>query len=103
MKLIVSAIEAEGNLMSRLITQRAIVSVFKGMRQVTHFTCNHLRPCPLLDNPGALADMVHESGAKSTDVEAPEDVDDLTAKCVGKAEAWAVKAGKLWEESHPNG
>ena len=47
--------------------------------------------------------MVHESGAKSTDVEAPEDVDDLTAKCVGKAEAWAVKAGKLWEESHPNG
>ncbi len=45
--------------------------------------------------------MVHESGARSTDVEAPEDVDVLTDKCREKAEKWAVKAGELWQESHP--
>jgi MoaA/NifB/PqqE/SkfB family radical SAM enzyme len=31
------------------------------------FNENHLRPCPLLDNPGCLAEMVEVSGAKSTD------------------------------------
>ena len=36
-----------------------------------------LRPCPLLDNPGKLSEMVHETGAKSTDYVHPEDVDEL--------------------------
>ena len=65
------------------------------------FNHNHLRPCPLLDNPEKLAGMVHESGAKSTDCTSPEDVDDLTAKTKPVAEKWAVTADKLWKESHP--
>ena len=44
------------------------------------FNDNMLRPCPLLDNPQALRKMVDESGAKSTDVAAPEDVHELTSK-----------------------
>ena len=65
------------------------------------FNHNHLRPCPLLDNPEKLAGMVHESGAKSTDCTSPEDIDDLTAKTKPVAEKWAVTADKLWKESHP--
>ena len=65
------------------------------------FNHNHLRPCPLLDNPEKLAGMVHESGAKSTDCTSPEDVDDLTAKTEPVAEKWAVTADKLWKQSHP--
>ena len=65
------------------------------------FNGNHLRPCPLLDNPGALSRVVDESGARSTDLEHPEDVHELSAKCTEKAEKWAVTAGKLWDESHP--
>ena len=65
------------------------------------FNHNHLRPCPLLDNPEKLAGMVHESGAKSTDCTSPEDVDDLTAKTKPVAEKWAVTADKLWKQSHP--
>ncbi|NLU48261.1 MAG: radical SAM protein [Syntrophomonadaceae bacterium] len=44
------------------------------------FNNNHLRPCPLLDNPECLAAMVEKSGAKSTEVMAPEDVHSLCAK-----------------------
>lgn len=62
------------------------------------FNQNHLRPCPLLDNPDKLQQMVHESGAKSTDMISPEDVDLLTGKCRHAAECWAKKAEKIWNE-----
>ena len=44
------------------------------------FNKNHLRPCPLLDNPECLVDMVEKSGAKSTDMRNPDDVHSLSAK-----------------------
>ena len=61
------------------------------------FSDNLLRPCPLLDNPGALARMVHESGAHSTDLQNPEDVDDLTCKCIPAADRWKPVADELWK------
>lgn len=64
------------------------------------FNGNHLRPCPLLDNPGRLTDMVEGSGAKSTDMKDPEDVRDLSAKCAGAAAHWAPVADRLWDCSH---
>lgn len=64
------------------------------------FNNNHLRPCPLLDNKGRLSEMVEKSGAKSTDMQDPEDVHDLSAKCARAADEWSVTADKLWNESH---
>lgn len=61
------------------------------------FNCNHLRPCPLLDNPGRLTEMVEKSGAKSTDMQNPEDVHDLSSKCKDAARNWAPVADKLWQ------
>ncbi len=52
------------------------------------FSGNLLRPCPLLDNQGALAKMVDESGTLSTDMQNPEDVHDLTEKCISVADKW---------------
>ena len=66
------------------------------------FNDNHLRPCPLLDNPGRLAAMVEASSATSTDFVKPEDVHSLSGKCVNAAEKWAVTAERLWGESHHN-
>ena len=63
------------------------------------FHQNLLRPCPLLDNPGRLTQMVKKSGAASTDFVQPEDVQELSAKCVDAAEKWAVTAEELWEIS----
>jgi len=63
------------------------------------FNTNHLRPCPLLDNPWVLAEMVKASGAHSTEVACPEDVDSLTEKCLNAAEKWAVTARRIWVNS----
>ena len=64
------------------------------------FNENHLRPCPLLDNPGRLTEMVEKSGAESTDMKEPEDVRELSAKCYDAAQNWATVADELWEEKH---
>ncbi|HJJ66204.1 MAG TPA: radical SAM protein [Methanocorpusculum sp.] len=63
------------------------------------FNENHLRPCPCLDNPHKLVVMVEKSGAKSTDVQAPEDVHDLAAKCKPVSEEWGKHADELWKEN----
>jgi len=73
--------------------------LFMAYRKRQPFNSNMLRPCPLLDNPEMLAAMVKESGAKSTDMEAPEDVDVLCAKTAPAAKAWADVADRLWEEN----
>jgi hypothetical protein len=64
------------------------------------FNENHLRPCPLLDNPERLIEVVEAAGASSTDLLKPEDVRTLSDKCVCTAEKWAVTADRLWSESH---
>lgn len=63
------------------------------------FNKNMLRPCPMLENPGFLRKMVKETGAKSTDLASPEDVDHLCDKCVEYAKNWAPVADRLWRES----
>jgi MoaA/NifB/PqqE/SkfB family radical SAM enzyme len=64
------------------------------------FNENMLRPCPLLDNPEKLKQMVHISGALSTDMQKPENVDSLCEKCMQTSERWAETADKLWYANH---
>ncbi|MDR1184428.1 MAG: hypothetical protein LBK67_06485 [Coriobacteriales bacterium] len=60
------------------------------------FNENHLCPCPLLDNPARLVEMVEQSGAHSTDLQDPERVIDLASKCTAASENWADTADELW-------
>ncbi len=60
------------------------------------FNENHLRPCPLLDNPGRLNEMIEKSKAHSTDMQNPEDVIALSRKCEHAAEQWSEVADRLW-------
>jgi len=64
------------------------------------FNDNMLRPCPMLENPEKLRDMVKKSGAKSTDMQSPEDVDNLYGKCKPYADKWTSTADHLWSCSH---
>lgn len=64
------------------------------------FNGNHLRPCPMLENPDVLPKLVAESGAHSTDLEAPESAEHLCEKCKAYAECWKPEAEKLWAEEH---
>jgi hypothetical protein len=62
------------------------------------FNGNMLRPCPMIDNPEMIKEMVHASGAHSTQMGEPEDVDDLYNKVKPHSEEWAKKADELWDE-----
>lgn len=64
------------------------------------FNGNMLRPCPMLENPECLRSMVQRSGAHSTDMQSPEDVENLYNKCKPYAENWVGTADKLWNCSH---
>lgn len=64
------------------------------------FNQNHLRPCPMLENPELLRAMVERSGAHQTNDEAPESADELCAKCDAYAREWEPVAAELWENSH---
>ena len=55
-----------------------------------------MRPCPLLDNPKSLKEVVRVSAAYSTDMLKPENVDELTGKCISTAEKWGVVADHIW-------
>ncbi|SHD77732.1 radical SAM protein [Schnuerera ultunensis] len=70
--------------------------LFMQYRENQPFNDNHLRPCPLLDNPEKIKGMVNESKAYSTQPIDREDVEDLAAKTEKAAEDWAKTADKLW-------
>ena len=74
--------------------------LFKLYRKGQPFNGNHLRPCPMLENPELLPKMVADSGAHSTDLEAPESAEHLCAKCKEYAAHWKPQAEKLWAEDH---
>ena len=71
--------------------------IFMAYHDGQPFNENMLRPCPMLENPEKLRKMVKDTGAKSTDYEAPEQVDTLCDRCTPYAENWKPQADKLWE------
>lgn len=70
--------------------------LFMAYRDNQPFNDNHLRPCPMLENPEILQRIVKESGAKSTDIQSLEPAEHLCAKCVKYAESWKEPAEQLW-------
>lgn len=63
------------------------------------FNKNMLRPCPMLENPKKLREMVANAGAHSTDLQSPESADHLCSKCDQYSKNWEPVADKLWEET----
>lgn len=63
------------------------------------FNDNMLRPCPMLENPAKLREMVEKSGAHSTDLQSPETAEHLCAKCDRYAQNWKPVADELWKEN----
>ena len=61
------------------------------------FNDNMMRPCPMLENPEKLREIVEKSGARSTDMQSPETAEHLCSKCDSYAACWAPKAEELWE------
>jgi len=72
--------------------------IFMAYHNNQPFNDNLLRPCPMLENPDCLRQMVKETGAVSTDYESPEDVDVLCDRTTPYAESWKPAADRLWED-----
>ncbi|MDD4311677.1 MAG: radical SAM protein, partial [Eubacteriales bacterium] len=67
---------SDSNIKTKTLLEAYQSPLFMQYRNGQPFNENHLRPCPLLDNPEKLAYIVDVSGAASTDMESPEDVHD---------------------------
>lgn len=75
--------------------------LFMAYHEGQPFNRNHLRPCPMLENPQLLRQMVKKTGAHQTNLESPESADHLCAKCDDYAKAWAPVAAEIWKsEKH---
>lgn len=70
--------------------------IFMGYYHDQPFNDNHLRPCPMLENPDCIEKLVEESGAHSTDLVEEESIYELTSKTRPMAEKWAPVAERIW-------
>ena len=77
--------------------------VFQAYREHYPWNANMLRPCPMLENPEILPQIVHAAGAKSTEYTSPEDVDHLCGRTKAYADSWKDEADRIWNEEHPGG
>ena len=76
--------------------------LFQEYRNRQPFNKNLLRPCPMLENPQMLQEMVERSGAHSTDLTSPETVQHQCEKCYQYARDWAPRADRIWNmKEHP--
>jgi len=90
---------SDSNVREKTLLEALQSPLFMQYRRNQPFNDNMLRPCPLLDNQGKLAEMVDKSGAHSTDLQSPEDAHVLCGKCKAAADRWEVKSQELWEAS----
>ena len=63
---------SDSNIKEKTLLECYQSPLFMAYRRSQPFNDNMLRPCPVLDNPGRLTQIVEESGARSTDLESPE-------------------------------
>lgn len=87
---------SDSNIKEKTLLECYQSPLFMAYRRSQPFNDNMLRPCPVLDNPGRLTQIVEESGARSTDLESPERACDYCNRCVPAAEKWAPVADELW-------
>ncbi len=92
---------SDSNIREKTLLEAYQAPLFQAYRKAQPFNDNMLRPCPVLDNPGALTKIVDESHANSTDMLKPEFACEYCKKCDNAAQSWAPVADKLWEE-RPN-
>ena len=89
---------SDSNIREKTLLEAYRSPLFMAYRKGQPFNENMLRPCPVLDNPGKLTEIVDASGAHSTDLMKPEKACDYCNKCVDAANNWAPVADAIWEE-----
>lgn len=89
---------SDSNIREKTLLEAMRSPLFQAYHDGQPFNDNMLQPCPMLENPQKLREMVEKTGAASTDMQSPETADHLCAKCDRYAACWAPEAQTLWEE-----
>lgn len=93
---------SDSNIRTHTLLQGLKNPLFAEYRKGQPFNDNHLRPCPMLENPDKLREIIKKTGAKSTDLIVEEDVDTLCGKCDEFAYEWKPVAEEIWANNpHP--
>lgn len=87
---------SDSNIREKTLLECLQSPMFMAYHDNQPFNENMLRPCPMLENPEKLRQMVAETGAHSTDLQSPECVEHLCSKCDEYARNWAATADVLW-------
>ena len=92
---------SDTNIRDNSILEMLQAPLFMEYHKGQPFNRNHLRPCPMLENPKLLREMVKRTGAHGTNAESEESVEHLCAKCDDYSKEWAPVADEIWkEETH---
>ena len=93
---------SDANIRTHTILQALKNPLFMEYRKGQPFNDNHLRPCPMLENPDKLREIVKKTGARSTNLIVEEDVDTLCGRCDAFAYEWQPVADEIWNTTeHP--
>lgn len=87
---------SDSNIRDNSILEMLKSPLFMAYHEGQPFNRNHLRPCPMLENPHLLREMVQATGAHQTNAEAPESAEELTSKTEAYAKEWAPVADDIW-------
>ncbi len=94
---------SDSNIRTHTLLEALQRPLFMAFRHDQPFNDNHLRPCPMLENPQCLRDIVGRTGAKSTNLIQEETAEMLCSKCDKFAAEWAPRAEEIWQSyKHPN-
>lgn len=89
---------SDSNIREKTLLEALQSPLFMAYYRGQPFNENMLLPCPMLENPDKLRQMVAASGAASTDLISPESVDHLCAKCDAYAQRWKPVAETLFKQ-----
>ncbi len=93
---------SDANIRTHTLLQALQNPLFMEYRKGQPFNDNHLRPCPMLENPEKLREIIKKIGARSTDLIVEEDVDTLCGRCDAFAYEWQPVADEIWRTTtHP--
>lgn len=87
---------SDSNIREKTLLEALTSPLFMAYHDGQPFNENHLRPCPMLENPEMIQEIVARTGAHSTDLESTETVQHLTDKTQAYAENWVETADRLW-------
>lgn len=90
---------SDSNIREKTLLEALRSPLFMAYHDGQPFNNNPLRPCPMLENPEKLQEIVKKSGAHTTDLQSPESVEHLCGKCEAYAANWAPTADRLWTAS----